>query len=72
MKRNYDCPICHKPRVTSARCFYAQSWCDDGHTWYYCPVDGNRVIGTPPSQYKHECHCSLSTNNDNAHSEIKN
>lgn len=64
-ERNLNCPICGENAILTDRCFYGGSFCDNGHAWFYCPIDKNRVIGEAPTKYEHTCHCSLIKTEDN-------
>lgn len=54
-----NCPICGEMYTDRARCMYSESYCDNGHTWFYCPEDNKRIIGKAPEEYEHKCLCKI-------------
>lgn len=56
------CPLCDYPAVMRCACKLRDSACADGHSWHYCPVHQNRVLGSAAHECPDDCSCHLPYN----------
>ncbi len=39
------CPVCKSKAVMGCRCLLSDQSCENGHSWYVCPIHHKTVVG---------------------------